>query len=230
VPLYAHSIPDLASVGRVLADPTRAAMLVALIDGKAWTPAELARHVGISKASATEHANRLVCSGLCGEVRQGRHRYLRIAGGDVADAVEQLGALSGRLLAPAPSLTASTRDEALRLGRTCYRHLAGRLGVTLTGEFRRLGLISDAWELTQAGHAWFSELGIETAARSRQPLVRPCLDWTERREHMAGRVGDAFCAHLEGTSWIVRRPSTRAVRLTSTGRQELATRGLRLPS
>lgn len=230
VPRYAQSTPDLASIGRVLADPSRCEMLLALIDGRAWTPTELAGYVRISKASATEHANKLVASGLCSEARQGRHRYLRIASPEVAEAIEHLGAHAGRVLPSPPNLSASTRDAALRSGRTCYRHLAGLLGVTLTDEFRRIGLVSDAWDLTAAGLAWLEGLGIRPATGSRQPLVRPCLDWTERRDHLAGRAADAFCAHLEGASWIARRPNSRAVRLTSLGRDELTARGLRLPT
>lgn len=229
MPRYAESTPDLASVGRVLADPSRAAMLLALIDGRAWTPTELATHLGLAKASATEHAHQLVGSGLCAEHRQGRHRYLRIASAEVAETIERLAALAGRTLPPAPTLAASERDRALRDGRTCYRHLAGRLGVTLTEEFRRIGLIDDGWELTSAGLAWFDELGIRPATGSRQPLTRPCLDWTERRDHLAGRAADAFRGHLQAAGWIVGRPRSRAVRLTPFGQRELAARGLRLP-
>ncbi|MHB1596268.1 MAG: ArsR/SmtB family transcription factor [Streptosporangiaceae bacterium] len=229
MPRYSESTPDLAAVGRVLADPSRAAMLLALIDGRAWTPTELARHAGISKASATEHAHKLVGSGLCSEARQGRHRYLRIASGDVAEAVERLGALAGPVLPPAPTLRASVRAQALRNGRTCYRHLAGRLGVALADEARRIGLVSDAWDLTAAGHDWLDELGVRPPSGSRQPMSRPCLDWTERRDHLAGRAADALCTHLESVAWIARRPATRAVHLTELGRRELAARGLRLP-
>ncbi|WP_218002717.1 ArsR/SmtB family transcription factor [Nocardia brevicatena] len=131
MPTYAHSVPDIASIGRLLGDESRAAMILALMDGRAWTVGEIARYLGIAKSTATAHAHLLVDGGLLAEAHQGRHRYLRPADPDVAEAVEALGALSGTMLSPRRTLSAGTRDAALRAGRTCHRHLAGRLGVDL---------------------------------------------------------------------------------------------------
>ncbi|MTE15819.1 ArsR/SmtB family transcription factor [Nocardia aurantiaca] len=227
MPIYAHSVPDIASLGRLLGDESRAAMTLALMDGRAWTVGELARYLGIAKSTATGHAHQLVDGGLLVEVHQGRHRYLRLTGPAVAEAIEALGALSGTMLHPHRTLSADTRDKALRAGRTCYRHLAGRLGVDLLEALHDRGVVDKSWELRSPGADWFAQLGI-TAEPSRRPLVRPCLDWTERRDHLAGVYGDALCDHMLRESWITRNGSTRAVRLTEKGRVELARLGVDL--
>ncbi|GLY63844.1 ArsR/SmtB family transcription factor [Amycolatopsis taiwanensis] len=220
-----YSIPDIAAMGRLLGDQSRVAMVVAMMDGRAWTVGELARHVGIAKATATEHAHLLVDGGLCEEARQGRHRYLRLASSEVADAAEALGTLSAKHLAHAATLTASTRDAALRRGRTCYRHLAGALGVAIADDLRRLGIITEHWDLGPTGADWFAALGVDPAA-SRRPQIRPCLDWTERRDHLAGSLADGLCQQFLDTDWIQRRQATRAVDLTDTGREALRELGL----
>lgn len=227
MPTYAHSLPDIAAVGRLLGDESRAAMTLTLMDGRAWTVGEIARHLGIAKSTATEHAHQLVDGGLLAEAHQGRHRYLRLAGPHVAEAVEALGALSGATLVPRRTLSAGTRDAALRAGRTCYRHLAGRLGVDLLDALRNHGVVTQDWLLGPLGEQWFAELGI-TPGPSGRPLLRPCLDWTERRDHLAGVYGDALCEHLLREAWVTRRGSTRAVQLTSKGRGELARCGIDL--
>ncbi|MDH6247702.1 winged helix-turn-helix domain-containing protein [Mycobacterium sp. OTB74] len=227
MPTYAHSVPDIAAIGRLLGDDSRAAMTLALMDGRAWTVGEIARYLGIAKSTATEHAHRLVDGGLLTEAHQGRHRYLRLAGPDVAEAVEALGALSGTMLTPQHTLSAGTRDTALRAGRTCYRHLAGRLGVDLVEALHEREIVTRDWELGPNGADWFAQLDI-TPQPSRKPLLRACLDWTERRDHLAGAYGDALCDHLLRTSWLARRGTTRAVRLTDKGRAELAQLGIDL--
>lgn len=227
MPVYAHSLPDIATVGRLLGDESRAAMTLALLDGRAWTVGELARYLGIAKSTATEHAHQLVGGGLLMETHQGRHRYLRLAGPDVAEVLEALGALSSALHQPPRTLSAHTRDEALKEGRTCYRHLAGRLGVNLLEALHDLGIVDRSWELGPNGAAWFADFGI-TPCPSRRPLIRPCLDWTERRDHLAGVYGDALCERLLGESWLERHGATRAVRLTEEGRSGLAKCGIRL--
>lgn len=227
MPSYSTSVPDIASLGRLLGDESRAAMTLALMDGRAWTVGEMARHLGIARSTATTHAHRLVDGGLLAETHQGRHRYLRLAGPEVAEAVEALGALTDSVLTPCGTLSASTRDAALRAGRTCYRHLAGRLGVSLLAALRDLEVVTPGWELGPNGVAWFADLGI-TPAPSRRPPVRPCLDWTERRDHVAGSYADALCGHLIQHAWLVRRGSTRAVQLTDLGKAALADAGVRL--
>ncbi|MDR3662227.1 MAG: winged helix-turn-helix domain-containing protein [Mycobacterium sp.] len=229
MPTYAHSLPDIAAIGRLLGDESRAAMTLTLMDGRAWTVGEIARHLGIAKSTATEHAHQLVDGGLLTETHQGRHRYLRLAGRDVAEAVEALGALSKTMLPPGRTLAAGTRDTALRAGRTCYRHLAGTLGVDLLEALHDREIVTRNWLLGPDGADWFAALGI-TPAPSGRPLLRPCLDWTERRDHLAGGYGDALCDHLLRESWVTRRGTTRAVRLTDKGRAELARLGIDLAS
>lgn len=191
-----EAMPDVAAVCSVLADESRAAMALAMMDGRAWTLSELAVVAGIARSTATEHAHRLVGVGICADVRQGRHRYLRLRGPQVAEVLEGIGALAGPS-PPPPTFRAVTRDAALRAGRTCYRHLAGALGVGLTDSLGQLDVITPSWELGLSGRDWFGGLGIDVLAPSRQPLLRPCLDWTERRPHLAGRLATR-CARL---SW-----------------------------
>ncbi|WP_270366384.1 ArsR/SmtB family transcription factor [Microbacterium algeriense] len=227
MPRYPYSVPDVASIGRLLGDESRAAMLIALMDGRAWTVGELAAQLEIAKSTATAHAHQLVDGGLCVEARQGRHRYLRLADTDVAEAVEALGMLSGRTLSPPRTLAAGTKDEALRAGRTCYGHLAGRLGVDLLTSLRRIEVVTTNGELGPNGAEWFTALGVSPGP-SRRPALRACLDWTERRDHLAGSYADALCRRLLDASWLERSRNTRAVRLTEAGRAALAQRGVTL--
>ena len=217
--------PDLAALAGLLADATRASFCLALLDGRAWTAGELARHAGVAASTATEHLNLLVAGGLLAEERQGRHRYVRLAGTQAAGLIEQLAGLAPRRTTPPRSLSAATRDRALARGRTCYDHLAGTLGVVITEAMTERGLIS--WEsglvLTPAGADWLSGLGIALRPGSRRPPVRSCLDWTERRPHLAGSVGAALCALAFDSGWIRRIGSGRAVAVTDAGRGALRT-------
>ncbi len=216
---------DLAGFARLLADPTRAGFCLALLDGRAWTASELARHAGVAASTATEHLNLLVAGGLLVQERQGRHRYVRVAGPDIAELVESLAAMAprGSLPTPVRSLSAAGRRNALARARTCYDHLAGALGVAVTTAMTDRGLL--AWDsglaLTDRGAAWLADLGITVPAGTRRPAVRSCLDWTERRPHLAGAVGAALCGHAFEVGWIVRIGSTRAVALTALGRGAL---------
>lgn len=210
----------------MLADDSRATMLLAMLDGRAWTASELARCAGVARSTASEHLDRLHAAGLITQVRQGRHRYLRIEDPRVAEAIESLAALSDRVHPRRRSLRAVRADEALREARTCYRHLAGRLGVELCAGLLGSGVVSPDWQLTERGRAWFDDLGVEPSGRRDRPAVRPCLDWTERREHLAGTAADALLATLLQKGWLVPGPVPRSLRLTHDGRNEL---GSRLP-
>jgi DNA-binding transcriptional ArsR family regulator len=212
----------LAAVAGLLADGTRAAFCVAMLDGRAWTAAELARHAGVAAPTATGHLNMLVDGGLLAQERQGRHRYVRIADPEAAELIEALAGRAPRT-APAPrSLTAACRDQALARGRTCYDHLAGTLGVAITGAMTGRGLLgwSRGLELTGDGAAWLAGLGI-TVPAGRRPLVRSCVDWTERRPHLAGAAGAALCAHAFGAGWVTRVGGGRAVAVTRAGEDAL---------
>lgn len=216
---------DLAALAGLLADATRAEFCLALLDGRAWTASELAAHAGVAASTATEHLNLLVSGGLLAQERQGRHRYVRLAGSDAAELIEHLATLAPRRTA-APgtrTLSAAGRDRALARGRTCYDHLAGTLGVSITDAMTERGLIS--WDsglvLTAAGSAWLERLGVRPAARTRRPPVRSCLDWTERRPHLAGSVGAALCGLAFDSGWVRRIGSGRAVALTDSGARAL---------
>lgn len=217
------SSPELAATAAVFANETRASMLLLMLDGRAWTLTELGTAAGVARSSASEHADRLLDAGLVEEVRQGRHRYLRLAGPSAAALVESLAAFSGRVRPAKPSLDAQRRDRAIREARTCYRHLAGRLGIELTDGMLASGLIGPDFSLTQPGRAWLESLGVELPHHPRRALTRPCLDWTERREHLAGLAADLLLTALKEKAWLEPVPATpRAVRLTAAGRAGLA--------
>ncbi|MFJ5849974.1 ArsR/SmtB family transcription factor [Streptomyces sp. NPDC092903] len=219
--------PRLAALAALLADETRAVFCLALLDGRAWTAGELARHASVAPSTASEHLGKLVAGGLLAEERQGRHRYLRLAGEQVAHLVEELAGREAPGVAARPrTLGASGADSALARGRTCYDHLAGRLGLAVTDAMTARGLLRQdtGFALTDAGLDWFGALGIGLETRSRRPLVRGCLDWTERRPHLAGAAGAALCRHVLESGWCVRIGSGRAVRATPDGERALAAR------
>ncbi len=215
--------PDLAALAGLLADSTRASFCLALLDGRTWTAIELARHAGVAASTATGHLNLLVAGGLLAQERQGRHRYVRLADPATAELIESLAARAPRRAAPPHSLPAVNRSRALARARTCYDHLAGTLGVAITTAMTDRGLLD--WEqgltLTGAGTAWLDEVGITLPPDRRRPPVRSCLDWTERRPHLAGTVGAAVCRHAFDSGWITRIGTSRAVALTDTGQRAL---------
>jgi DNA-binding transcriptional ArsR family regulator len=211
---------DLAAVARLLADETRAAFCVALLDGRAWTASELARYAAVAPSTATSHLNLLVSGGLLAEERHGRHRYLRVADRRVVELIESLAELAPRQVARPRSLSASGRQQALARARLCYDHLAGSVALTITAAMVGRGLLHWGPEpgLTDAGTAWLAEVGIAVPSGSRRPLVRACLDWTERRPHLAGAVGAALCGRALAAGWVVRIGTTRALAVTDAGR------------
>ncbi len=211
---------SVAQFAGMLADRSRAAMCLALLDGRAWTAGELALHARLTPPTASEHLNQLVKAGLLTEERQGRHRYLRLAGPQMARLIEDLVIAAGRP-APARSLRMVRAAEDLAAARTCYDHLAGTFGVWLFDAMLAAGLlnVAEGLILTPAGRSWFTDLAgpeVLRPPRSR-PLVRSCLDWTERRPHLAGALGAALYQQLLGRSWLLRRPGSRAVRVTPEG-------------
>ncbi|MDT0466276.1 ArsR/SmtB family transcription factor [Streptomyces gibsoniae] len=216
----------LAALAGLIADETRAACLLALLDGRAWTASELARHAGVAASTLSEHLGRLVAGGLLTEERQGRHRYVRLAGPQVAQLVEELAAQvePGVRAARRRTLRASGAAAAMAHGRTCYDHLAGRLGIAVADAFTARGLLRQdtGFALTDAGLRWFDTAGIGLDRTGRRPLVRSCLDWTERRPHLAGVAGAALCRHALDAGWCVRIGSERAVRVTAEGERALS--------
>jgi DNA-binding transcriptional ArsR family regulator len=200
----------------MLADGTRATVCLALLDGRAWTATELAKLAGVSRPTISEHLNLLVDGGLLAEVRQGRHRYVRLAGPETAELLEGLAALAPRRTEIANSLSAASRRDAFARARTCYDHFAGKLGVALADAMTERGLIdwSEGIALTPEGSDWLDELGIVVEPRRGRPAVRSCLDVTERRPHLAGAVGAALCAHALQQGWVTRIAGGRALRVT----------------
>lgn len=220
------SASDLASLAALLADETRAAMCLALLDGRAWTAGELATHAGVAPSTATEHLHRLIGGGLLVERRQGRHRYVQLAGPSVAHLIEDLSAQTAPHPAPARGLREVTASAALRRGRTCYDHLAGRLGVAVTDAMTGAGLLDQTggFAVTPAGMAWLTDtvgLSPHELRSGKRPLARGCLDWTERRQHLAGLAGAKLCETFLGNGWVARIGSGRAVRLTPNGKTAL---------
>ncbi|MFJ4575265.1 ArsR/SmtB family transcription factor [Streptomyces sp. NPDC088846] len=217
--------PRLAALAALLADETRAAFCLALLDGRAWTAGELARYASVAPSTASEHLGKLVAGGLLAEERQGRHRYLRLADERTAHLVEDLAArvLDGSAPERPHTLGAASAGSALRRGRTCYDHLAGRIGIAIADAMTVRGLLSQdtGFALTDDGLGWFDGLGIGLESRSRRPLVRSCLDWTERRPHLAGAAGAALCRHALDAGWCVRIGSGRAVKATPEGERAL---------
>ncbi|MFG2900564.1 ArsR/SmtB family transcription factor [Streptomyces zaomyceticus] len=215
---------DLAALAALFADETRAAFLLALLDGRAWTAGELARHAGVAPSTASEHLGKLVTGGVLAEERQGRHRYVRLADAGIAHLVEDLTARSEPAVAASPrSLGAAGAGRAMARGRTCYDHLAGRLGITITEAMTARGLLRQdtGFALTDPGLAWFGELGIPLERPGRRPVARGCLDRTERRPHLAGIAGAALCRHALDAGWCVRIGSERAVKVTGEGESAL---------
>ncbi|GGS71645.1 ArsR/SmtB family transcription factor [Streptomyces cinerochromogenes] len=211
----------LAALAGLIADRTRAACLLALLDGRAWTAGELARHAGVAASTLSEHLGKLVAGGLLAEERQGRHRYVRLAGARVAQLVEDLAAQvppAGARQTPR-TLRAASAGAAMARGRTCYDHLAGRLGTVLTDALTGRGLLRQdtGFALTDAGVEWFGTAGIPLDLTGRRPPARACLDWTERRPHLAGAAGAALCRHALDAGWCARIGSARAVTVTPAG-------------
>ncbi|MGW0761524.1 ArsR/SmtB family transcription factor [Streptomyces sp. NPDC002814] len=216
--------PELARLAALVADETRAVCLLALLDGRAWTAGELARHAGVAASTLSGHLGRLVAGGLLAEERQGRHRYVRLADPHVAELLEDLAAQVAPDAAARPrTLRESTAGSAMARGRTCYDHFAGRLGITLTDALTERGLLSQntGFALTEAGLRWFDSVGIGLDRGGRRPLARGCLDWTERRSHLAGVAGAALCRHALDAGWCVRIGSERAVKVTPSGERVL---------
>jgi DNA-binding transcriptional ArsR family regulator len=224
---------QVARFAGALAEPTRVTMCLALLDGRAWTATELARAAGIAPSTASEHLDRLVESGLLVQERQGRHRYVRLAGPEMAGVVEDLAALvpvrpeqvDAARAAPT-SLRSVRAGRRLAAARTCYDHLAGGLGVGLLDAFVAAGHLStgDGLAVTGSGRGWFTAFvgPAPFAAGPNRPLVRPCLDWTERRHHLGGALGAAVCRELVERDWLLRTAGERAVTLTDAGRAGLA--------
>ena len=216
-----------AEVAALSGDPARAGMLHALMDGRALTASELARAAGVTPQTASGHLLRMTTVGLLSVEKQGRHRYHRLASPSVARMIESIMQVAAELEPDRKKFTVGPRDAALRTARTCYDHFAGRLGVALADALVARGhveLTSDAGILTQTGIEFLSGVGIDIqpmlarrTVRSGRVLCRACLDWSERRLHLAGAVGAAICSYSFENGWTRRLDGTRAVLVTPKG-------------
>jgi DNA-binding transcriptional ArsR family regulator len=214
---------DLGSMAALIGDPVRANILWALLDGRAYTASELAVTVDTSPQNLSMHLSKLIKADLLTVEIQGRHRYYAFSRPEVAYAVESLAGL----LPAKPKEAAVKEDPPIRACRTCYDHLAGKVGVALTETLvkeRLLDYAGNIFNPTPKGVRWFSEMGIDCEAlrAQRRSFTRACLDWTERRPHLAGSLGAAILQKMFDESWLRRLPNTRAVLVTPKGRKALS--------
>ena len=211
---------DLAAMGRLIGDPNRARMLQVLLSGMPQSGSSLASAAGISRSLASAHLKKLTAGGLVRAERHGRQQLYSVAGEQVAGALETLLVIAPAT--PVSSLRGATRMRSLRWARMCYDHLAGVVGVAVTEALaaqQAIGETDGAWVLGPRGAAVFGDLGIDAAAvpRRTRPLLRPCMDWTERRHHLAGGLGAAFTAELTRRGWARRLDGSRIVTVTPDG-------------
>ena len=215
---------DLAQIGALLSDRTRATILMTLLNGGMTSASALAARADVSRPLASAHLRKLTEGGLITVEPHGRHRFYRLNGQRVADALESLILLSPA--AAVTSLRGSKESIGLQRGRLCYDHLAGRLGVALTRRMTEIGfLVKDDgdYEVTVAGAAAFEELGVDLAALRAQerPLSRACLDWSEKDHHLAGSLGAALTNELFRLGWVEGREASRVVMVTEVGQEGL---------
>lgn len=223
-PAYVAYESDIAPVAGLISDPTRAAMLTALLDGRALAAGELARLAGVTPATASSHLGRLLDGRLVTVHAQGRHRYYRLANSDVAQVLEVIARISPTVRIH--SLRQSRQAAMLQAARTCYDHLAGRAGVALLDALLDKGVlvpVGEVYEVPADGEELLLGLGIDVPAarRSRRKFAGPCIDWSERRPHLNGALGAVLTARLLDLGWFARGRQRRALVLTDAGRAGL---------
>ena len=216
--------PDIVGIAALIGDHARAEVLTALMADRALTATELAGMAGVTKQTISAHLSKLVDAGLVAVESQGRHRYFRLADRDVAHLLESLMGVAFRT--GAVRTVASPREPALRKARVCYDHLAGEVGVGIYESLLRTRALvegADGLRLTAAGERWFAKLSIDTQALANQKraFCRACLDWSERRHHLAGALGAALLARFIDLGWAKRARDSRLVLVTPDGEREL---------
>lgn len=214
--------PDIARIGALIGDPARANILSALMSGKALTATELAGEAGITSQTASSHLKKLMEGGLLDQAKQGRHRYFTLAGPEVSatlEAVMGLAARKGHL-----RTRTGPRDPAMRAARVCYDHLAGDMAVRMYDSLQQRNFLTVSPDtggigLTAAGESFVSAFGIDLAnlKSSRRPLCRACLDWSERRNHLAGSLGAAFLVRFKNENWLRQETNSRTVQFSPKG-------------
>ena len=216
---------NMVEIAALVGDTARATMLSALMGGQALTSSELAALAHVSRPTASGHLSKLVAARLLAVHQQRRHRYYRIASPLVARMLESIKAVAA-IETPPRYQPRSAQDDAIRFARTCYDHLAGRLGVAIADALvakRYVALSEEGGELTGAGAKFLIQFGVELEPKpaSRRIFCRPCLDWSERRYHIAGHVGAEICRRCLELGWVTRQRDSRALRLTPGGQRGL---------
>ena len=214
--------PNIARIASLLGDPARADALTALLADRALTATELSAVAGVTKQTMSAHLAKLLDARLLAVDQQGRHRYFRLAAADVAHLLESLMGVAFRT--GAVRLLASPREPALRMARICYDHLAGELGVKGFEALLHAKVFArtpGGIRLTAWGAEWFAKVGVDTAAAAhqRRTLCRPCMDWSERRQHLAGALGSALLSRVCDLGWAKRDAGSRVIRFTPRGQK-----------
>jgi DNA-binding transcriptional ArsR family regulator len=220
--------PDIAMVAALVGDPARSNMLTALMTGRALTASELAHQAGVTPQTASSHLSKLEAGGLVEQEKQGRHRYFRLSDPDVASVLEGLEGLAAR--AGHMRMRTGPKDPALRHARVCYDHLAGDLGVQMLDSMKQQKLLRQRKqdiELTAEGERFLTEtlqISADALAHPRRPLCRACLDWSERRHHLAGTLGAALLNRFTELKWAARDPTpgSRVVNFTRNGEKRFS--------
>ncbi len=212
--------PDIARLGALIGDPARANILTALMSGKALTASELAVEAGVTQQTVSAHLGKLAEGGLVHQRKVGRHRYVSLADEDVGAVLESLMGLAARK--GHTRVRTGPREPALRKARVCYNHLAGELGVQLFDSLRQRGCLTgddETLTLSKAGEGVMADFDIDLAsiASPRRPLCKACLDWSARRNHLAGSLGQALLTRIYDLGWAQRVPGTRVVSFSPKG-------------
>lgn len=220
--VFPEAVPDISIIAGVLANRSRAAMCAALMSGRAWTVSELAAHAGITRSTASEHIDTLVSYNIAAEVRQGRHRYIRLAGQDAAHLIETLGVATEAVFLTPNSLRAVRAQKDFVVARLCYRHVAGKLGVDIAHRLMAQGALTAQWQVSESGIQLLTGWGIPR----KKLRATPCMDSIERQFHVGGALGVGMCDAFFRRGWIERIGDSRAIRLTEAGHSELHRAGL----
>ncbi|GKU77314.1 helix-turn-helix transcriptional regulator [Paenibacillus sp. L3-i20] len=211
---------NAALIASLVSEASRAAILTVLLDGRFHAAGELAYMAGIQPQTASFHLAKMVNANVVTVQKQGRHRYYGIQSPEVADVMESLLSIAPPV--EIKSLKQSSEDKALRLARTCYDHLAGSLGVQLTNALLTMGVLheeKDNFIVTEQGKIFLTnfEIDLESSMKKRRSFSHKCLDWSERRHHLAGALGNALLERLLQLNWVKRMPKTRAIQITPEG-------------
>ncbi|MBU5353720.1 ArsR/SmtB family transcription factor [Paenibacillus silvae] len=223
-----NAYPNITVIASLIADTSRSIFLAALLDGRALPAGELAYMAGVSPQTASNHLAKLVAGGLLQVEQQGRHRYYRLASQEIADLIEKMASIAPP--AQIRSLKQSSQLQHLSYARTCYNHLAGKLGTSLCEALLKSGYLVEPNEpqsknylITEKGWQWFSSFGIKLQSKpgSRRAIARKCLDWSERRHHLSGLLGEQLFHRLLELNWIRQKTGSRSIEVTEAGKSGL---------